>query len=266
MSHPANVSVAVRAGLLLLAFLTIAVVSGGAQDVRDPGPTDLSVCSVKPTVYPTENASVREFAARLHGTWLLNTRTIEGLTIDTDSRLYFDFDTVSDKEATGRALMLDKGNLSVLDPLNGCRACEADAAMGALWEVHVANVDDERIVLKMAGDYLGSYGDFRKGVRATEAAAFVKNGTNYLSGHLVSPAGGQGMPDDVWDRIGLSGDTLTYISCTGGFVDRFEKLSSEKPDVDGLSLADAWVKAKKDGWLLKPPPVHRGIGRSTIPE
>lgn len=234
----------------------------GAQSAApDPGPSDLSVCDDTPTVYSTAPASLTEFAERLQGTWTLRTRTIEGLTIETDSRFYFAFETVSDTEVAGRALMLDKGNLRILDPLEGCKACEADAALGALWDVRVVmDTNRERVSLTMAGDYLGSYGDFKKGVRATETATFVKNDGAYLAGHLVSPAGGQGIPDDVWDRIGLTNDTLVYVSCKGRFIDRFEKLSSDKPLIDGLSLVETWQKAKREGWLLNPPPVQRRRG------
>lgn len=263
MSRPRKLAGVAGAVVMWAAAAIASPGTPAVEQDRDPGPADLSICKTKPAVYPTAEANIREFAELLNGTWLLNTRTIEGLTIETDSKFYFDLGTITDGEARGSALMLDKGNLKILDPLEGCKACEADAAMGALWQVQIKATEDRQIVLlSMAGDYLGSYGDFRKGVRATETAAFAKNNTSYLAGHLVSPAGGQGMPDDVWDRIGLTRDTLTYVSCTGGFVDRFEKLSNDKPIVDGLSLAETWRKAKKDGWLLKPPPVRRSARQS----
>lgn len=246
--------------IVLLGFAIAAPETPGAgQDRGEPGPSDLSVCRREISIPPGGEISVTDFAAKLHGTWLLNTRTIQGLTIDTDSRFYFDMASSDESEARGTALMLDRGNLGVLDPLEACKACKADASLGALWTVSVTRSPDRQMVtLTMAGDYLGSYGDFVKGVHATETAVFVRNGDRYVAGRLVSPAGGQGMPDDVWDRIGLEDGRLTYVSCRGGFIDRFEKLSGGTPDVEGLALGPAWDKAKRDGWLVNPLPVKRG--------
>ena len=89
-----------------------------------------------------------------------------------------------------------------------------------------------------------------------------RRGRVFLAGdaaHASSPAGGQGVPDDVWERIGLTADTLTYVSCRGGYIDRFEKLANDRPLVDGVVLAEAWKRVKQDGSLLKPP--HVGARR-----
>jgi hypothetical protein len=243
------------------ACAVVAVLAGSAAPAfgQDPGPSDLSVCQEKRRAEATALADVSEFARRLHGTWILKTRTIQGLTIDTDSRFYFDLANRSETEASGTAMMLDKGNLGILDPLGACKACEADAALGALWQVRLlGRADRGAISLSMAGDYVGSYGDFRKGIKATESASFIKNGDSYFAGSLSSPAGGQGVPDDVWDRIGLTRDSLVYVSCRGGFIDRFEKLADERPLIGGLTLAQAWEQVKQAGWLLNPPRVRPG--------
>jgi hypothetical protein len=230
-----------------------------AQQAAEPGPSDLSVCRTGAiTLEPDANVDVAEFVRRLHGTWQLKTRTIQGITIETDSRFYFDLDLggASTGGVSGTALMIDRGNLSVMDPLGACKACAADASLGALWKVRVDAPEGRRQVsLKMDGEYLGSYGDFRKGLKATEQTTFFRHGDTYLAGSLTSPAGGQGMPDDVWERIGLTADTLIYVSCRGGFIDRFEKLADDKPLVAGASLADAWARVKRDGSLLRPPHV-----------
>jgi hypothetical protein len=113
----------------------------------------------------------------------------------------------------------------------------------------------------MDGQYFGSYGDFLKGITATEKAAFLKRRDDYLSGGVVSPAGGQGIPDDVWDRIGLSADTLTYVSCANGYIDRYVKRSSSEPRLDGLPLEEAWRKRVHEGSILVPVPVEPGWGR-----
>ncbi len=220
----------------------------------DVGPTDLSVCDgARPLPEPGEPVDAAEFARRLHGTWALANRTIRGLTIDTNSTFYFDLGVAGGK-ATGTAVLIDYGNLEVLDPLNRCAACLADATVSALWEVTV-EPRGEAIELIMAGEYYGSYGEFQKGVRATERSSFLRRGGQYLSGKLVTPGGGFGQADDVWDRVGLAGDTLTYVSCEGLYVERYVKVGTETPRLDGLPLREAWARRKQEGSLLRPVPV-----------
>src|SRR5215210_6866004 len=85
------------AGLLLMGCTQVfrttvtAPASGPAPAVQattpaaDPGPSDLSICArAKTPLVPDTEIDVRDFAARLHGTWELRTRTIQGLTIDTN--------------------------------------------------------------------------------------------------------------------------------------------------------------------------------------
>lgn len=233
-----------------------------AIPAADPGPSDLSLCA-KPKVplVPEAEIDVRDFASRLHGTWELSTRTIQGLTIDTNSLFYFDIDQATEEGAAGTAMMIDYGNLSVLDPLGFSAACRADATVAALWKVRIAREPGKTVSLIMDGQYFGSYGDFLKGITATEQTAFMRRADEYLSGGIVSPAGGQGMPDDVWDRVGLSLDTLTYVSCAGGFIDRYVKRASGEPRVDGMPLQVAWEKRVKEGSILVPIPVESGGSR-----
>lgn len=236
-----------------------------AVEAPDPGPSDLSLCmKEKVPLVPAAEIDVRDFASRLHGTWELSTRTIQGLTIDTNSLFYFDIDEATETGAAGTAMMIDYGNLSVLDPMGFSAACRADATVAALWKVRISRSEGEpgkTVSLVMDGQYFGSYGDFQKGITATEQTAFMRRGDEYLSGGIVSPAGGQGMPDDVWDRVGLSPDTLTYVSCAGGFIDRYVKRASGEPRVDGMPLAAAWEKRVKEGSILVPIPVEPGWSR-----
>lgn len=242
----------VRGGLLALVVSLAPAPTAGAAPAPD-GSADLSVCGHDTALRPAEVIDVRQFAQRLHGTWLLRRRTIQGITIATDSKFYFDIDTIGDGQASGHALMIDRGNLSNMDPLERCKACLADATVGALWNVDIRLKDEGKTVaLTMGGDYLGSYGDFTKGLQATEKTVFMKQNGTYLAGNLLSPAGGQGLPDDMWDRISLTDDLLVYVSCRSRFVDRFVKLASGKPLVDGLTLPEAWEVRKKDGSLLNP--------------
>jgi hypothetical protein len=233
--------------------------NGAAAQTVSAGSADLSVCQEKGVAWPPgEDIDAREFARWLQGTWELRTRTIQGVTIDTDSRYYFDLEPGSPAAVRGSALMLDRGNLSNMDPLGKCKACLADAAVGALWEVAITTSDDrKRVDLVMDGDYLGSYGDFTKGMRHTERASFVRYRDIYLASDLTSPAGGQGLPDDVWDRISVTRDVIVYVSCKGGFLDRFIKVSNDRPLVDGRDLRQVWAVRKVDGSLVSPVPVPR---------
>lgn len=222
----------------------------------DIGPTDLSVCGAPPAdLGGVEPVDAAEFATRLHGTWVLANRTMRGLTIDTNTRFFFDFASKKADRAAGTAVLIDYGNLEVLDPLSRCAACLADATVSAQWDVTVAAPAKDAIELVMAGEYFGSYGEFQHGIKATERSSFMRRGGQYLSGRLATPGGGYGMPDDVWDRIELTGDTLIYVSCKGLYVERYVKVSAETPRLDGLPLREAWAKRKKDGSVLRPVPV-----------
>jgi hypothetical protein len=235
----------------------------GPARAADVARSDLSVCQSGGDTRVARPApvSVAEFAARLNGTWQLKPRTIQGAIIDADARFYFDIEKVGAAEATGKALLIDRGNLSQLDPLSLCRACLEDVALGALWDVTIKAGTDSRfsIALRMDGEYRGSYGDFEKGMNATEEALFYKEGDVYLGGKLSSPAGGSGFPDDVWDRVGLTDRVLTYVSCRGRFVDRYVKLSDATPRLEGRPLKQAWDRIKASGSFTSPPHVERPL-------
>ena len=228
------------------------------QETRfeDLGPSDLSICSRKAAPgTPKSTPDLAEFARLLNGTWKLSNRTIRGLTIDTNTFFYFDLPSAGQKEVKGTAMLIDYGNLSVLDPMNFSAACLADATVEAMWDVEIGRKDPASVSLVMAGEYFGSYGDFLKGVTATESSSFSQYGQGFLSGKLTTPGGGQGVEDDVWDRIGLSEGTLTYVSCQGGYVERYLKISDERPLVEGMSLRENWEKRKQDGSVVRPIPV-----------
>jgi hypothetical protein len=246
-----NKMIAIAGWLLCVTSHQIAA----ASEEFDAERNDLSICSANsPLPKPKAKIDLKDFSDALRGTWVLRKRTIQGVVIETDSKYYFDLEQPSENAVKGWGMMLDLGNLSSLDPLRMCPACLADASVGALWKVSILHDPaGPSIHLKMEGDYLGSYGDFRKGVTATEETRFYGYGPAYLAGKLSSPAGGQGVSDDTWDRISLANGVLTYTSCKGGFIDRFVKVSDKKPFVKGLELSEAWPGIKQSGVLLKPP-------------
>jgi hypothetical protein len=216
------------------------------------GPTDLSLCTNPPAPPGVGSAvDLRELAARLHGSWELNTRTVEGLTIPTNSFLYFDIEKSDADRASGIAMMLDAGNLSVLDTMALTHECIKDACLGALWSVAIERAPDgHHVDIVMDGEYLGSYGDFASGMRAVEKTTFLKEDDAYLAGGLVTPNGVHGQ--DTWDRISLMGGVLTYLSCKGGYIERYVKRSAGRPLVDNLPLWDAWMQKKRNGELSDP--------------
>jgi hypothetical protein len=223
---------------------------------EEVGPTDLALCK-QPRVTLPESAGkpdVREFARRLHGTWEVNTRTIQGLTIPTNSYLYYDMDLehATDQRATGTAMMLDHGNLGILDIKKLTTECNKDAKLGAFWTVLIETEEGgRRISLSMDGEYIGSYGEFPQGMRATESTSFIKKDDAYLAGNLTTPDGGK-TSKDLWERVSLMGDVLTYLSCKVRFIDRYVKRSSARPFVEEMTLQQVWEKMKKTGELRDP--------------
>lgn len=231
---------------------------GPAAERGEPGPSDLSVCT-KDTrrVPPTDEVDLEDFARRLHGTWELDPRTVQGVIIDAHADYYFDFTSISDVAAKGSAALFDHGILTDMDPQGVCELCNEEAAVGAYWDVEIRKEEDPRLLtLIMKGEYLGSFADFREGITATETMTFTRFGDRYLASYLVTPAGGQGMPDEVWERIGLTGDYFTFVFCGRRSIDRYRKVSAERPRVGGLDLKNAWVEKKASGQLLNPSPLH----------
>ncbi len=224
------------------------------QPSPEVGPTDLSLCETASHVAGNTTVDARDFARALHGTWFLKGRTIDGLLIPTNSYFYFDMnvEAATGSEAQGSAMMLDAGNLDVLDPLTKTMECPKDASLGAFWKVKLRTGEQGREAsLIMDGDYQGSYGEFQKGMAFTEVTSFVKRADAYLAGGLVTPAGGMGK-QDVWDRISLMGGELIYLSCKEAYIEQYVKVADDRPRVDGLALDDAWRGKKSRGEMMNP--------------
>lgn len=219
---------------------------------------DLSICrEERDAVAPGEEVDVAEFAKRLHGTWTLDARTIRGLPIDARATFLLDLgpptETEDDEvEVKGAAVMIDYGNLGILDPLELTVACPKDATVAALWDVTIHRTTPHRLALVMEGEYFGSYGDFRHGLYDTERSSYTRLEGKYLSGRLVTPSGIKHFPGDNWDRVDLTENSLVYVSCEGRYVERYYKISDEKPLLDGAPLREAWEHRKQAGTLLVP--------------
>ncbi len=227
-----------------------------AEPAAVVGPSDLSLCGQPRSELPQgAEVQVAEFATRLHGSWRLASRTIRGLPIDARAKFYFDIEEITATGARGSAVLIDYGNLAVLDPLALTAECQADATVAALWEVEIQKQEGQKLALIMKGEYFGSYGDLRQGVTATEQSYFYRYADDYLSGRLSTPSGGAAFPDDVWDRVKFDAESLIYVSCKNGYMERYVKVADERPALDGLPLREAWQGRKKNGSLIVPVPV-----------
>lgn len=230
---------------------------GAQREPLQQHAADLAVCNGdRGVIAGTEKIDIRDLANRLHGSWVLDERTIQGLVIDTNTVFKFDFDHIGRSAGEATALLIDQGNLSVQDPLRRSAACQADATVAALWKVSVRLERADKALLVMDGEYYGSYGEFLEGIRFREQLEFVKSGENYYSGKLVTPGGGFGIADDVWDLVSLTEHRLTYISCKNRVVENYVKVDTSKPTLDGRSLLAAWEQRKRDGTVTVPIPVE----------
>lgn len=221
----------------------------------------------------TSGASVADLARLLHGTWVRRL-TIGGAPIETNSFWYFDMS--SPQAGRGQALMIDRVNQGwdALGSIAGTAVrpseeeapagaeLEAAATTGAYWSVSItpapaAGRGQEGVILSLAGDYRGT-AERPDGFRFTETGTFYRDGTGYAT-HApwrappmaVSTAGAAPAytPVDavVVDLDRSGGPMLTFIVCQDEIVDRYYKVNSATPTVEGKSLKAAWESALASG-------------------
>jgi hypothetical protein len=190
---------------------------------------DLSACNEPAGPLPAvARADLARFARQLQGTWRLDNRTIHGISIDTSgrqARIFFDLEAVQNARAVGTALLLDQPGTT----WNG------QASKAAFWGVGIGQPDAARVALRMKGEALGSYSYAR--IRDIDEAPFVYFKKGYVSWDRTSSA-------PAWDKIVLLEGSLTYVSCSAGVVERYMKVSGDKPAIDGLSLQSFWTELK----------------------
>jgi hypothetical protein len=191
---------------------------------------DLSACALaKPVVKPTAVADITKFARRLNGAWELKMRTVQGITSDTrqlSSKLYFDIAPGAGNSLAGNALLIEQTKPDLVSRVSTTRNDGAQA----FWDVTVAQKG------KMALSFGMNQGSGSKepaGVaRGVKEAEFSELDSVFVS---VDKGG-------AWDRIIVSDTALVYVSCQRGVIERYAKVSGQKPQVDGLPVKMYWQK------------------------
>lgn len=190
---------------------------------------DLTVCAdASARQSPNEPASVERFAASLNGSWTLRSRTVQGVPVASETRaasLYFNMPR-GDRELAGEAMLVLAGSDDTVVAQTRPEA--------AFWTIQLEQASSNRVSLSAHGRALGSVLQARTR-EVSEIKFFEKSGV-FASVMPQTPAAGR------WDRIVLSDDSLTYISCAEGIVERYVKISSESPLVEGVSLREYWSK------------------------
>jgi hypothetical protein len=183
------------------------------------------------------------------------------LGVQTEARAtwYLDITSVTPELATGTALLLDYGVLTALDAAGTCEACREEAAVGAFWNLTIQRESEDVLSFLLDGHYYGSYGEFSldAGMAHKELALFRKNNDRYLSSHVTSPAGGAGVPEDVWNRIDLNPYDFTYVACGPKYFDQYVRVSDQRPAPDGLTLVEYWERRRSDDSLRNPSRTYR---------
>src|SRR6476646_10509553 len=99
-------------------LLCCATNSAAGPDDSNLERNDLSICNgANPFPKLDGPATAQQLAGWLNGSWVLRTRTIQGVAVDTDSNYYFDLNETNGSGVRGWAMLIDRGNLRSLDYL-----------------------------------------------------------------------------------------------------------------------------------------------------
>jgi len=194
---------------------------------------DLTACKDPAARVASDSpADLDKLVRRLRGTWKLRSRTEQGITVSNEarySRLYFDLDTVGG-QVRGAALLLDRAN----EP----QAARASMVAG-FWGVQLRQKSPSRIQLSLSGEALGSYAHVRV-PKVSSHELFEQSNVFVTAFDANAPAAG-------WDRIVVMDNSLTYVSCKDGVVERYVRMSGQKPVIEGASLEDYFKQLKEGG-------------------
>lgn len=235
-------AIAVLAAVLVSGYVVdaVAFVPSCEEEIAQAYPpalkADLTACTdPKARVASDADADLDKLTRRLHGTWKLRSRTEQGITVSTEgrySRLFFDLES-NGGQVRGAALLLDKDN----EPK--ATSAAASATVAGFWGLELQRKSRSRIVLSLAGDSVGSYAHVR--VPKASKHEFFEQDNVFVSAYDESAA------TAGWNRIVVMDNSLTYVSCKEGVVERYVKVSGQKPSVEGASLQDYWSKLKDGG-------------------
>ncbi len=222
-------------GVVLWTAAALAFVPSCEEELAQAYPSafvaDLGACDeAAPAVEAGALADLGKFTHRLNGTWELNLRTRQGLPEDLAgqaTRLYVDL--VAQGEAVqGVAMVVQQGG----------ELAQPAKKIAAFWRVNVLQAEPRAIRMNMS---LGSAEFFAQAGLAPEVTQqFVEQ-----KGIFVS-ARGDAQSADSWDRVVWMENSVTYISCSRGTVERYAKVSDQRPTIEGASLEDFWQKAQQE--------------------
>ncbi len=190
---------------------------------------DLSVCSdAAAKASPNDPASLERFGTNLNGSWTLRSRTVQGVPVATETRaarLYFNMPRGTG-EITGDAMLVLAGLAATAVP--------PEKPEAAFWSIQLAQTSLNRLAMTARGHALGPVLQAR--TREVSGIEFFEKSGVFASVMPKTSESGR------WDRIVLSEDSLTYVSCVDGIVERYAKVSSQAPVVDGVSLREYWFR------------------------
>lgn len=234
-------------GLAALLFVSIALLSAPMahsfvpsceEELAQAYPSllqpDLAACDERDTEIDADpEARATKFAAQLRGSWQLASRTIEGLPIDPESRstrLYFDVAPRGPNGYVGRAMLIDRD-------LDATGVAPADSVAG-LWRIVIDQAQSDRISLKLERGT-------SSGVAPASQQPAQEHDFYQTSGAFVSVFD-ESTTSNRWERMVLMDNTLTYVSCDDGTVERFVKTSDREPRIEEGALQEYWQKLQDD--------------------
>ena len=209
---------------------------------------DLSACRVPAEPKPEPQLDLGSFADHLGGTWELQSRTVQGITIQGKSRMLVDIGKVSPTGATGSVAALDcvdrtcertrlSGSWSLALASTGDRIAltttaqdpqprgkTAQTAPGGAWSLALASTGDRIALTTTAQDPQprGKTAQTAPVRQVTRSKFFLQSGVFVAIDEMP---GSKLDEERKWDRIVLTDKTLTYISCREMRVDRYLKVS-----------------------------------------
>ena len=231
---------AVAKGFSVVIVATIALLSGATafsfvpsceEELAEVYPSifqaDLAACDDAGVAIEGESkAELAQFAAQLKGSWQRSARTVEGLPVDPadqEARLYFDITSRGQGSYIGVAMLVEHdGSTNEL-------ASSREAT--GMWSVTLQQAGPDRVSLALEQAHSGV-------VPASQQAA-QQHSFYQTSGVFVSVLD-ESVDSNSWDRMILMDNSLTYVSCDDGVVERFVKTSDREPRVNGASLHDHW--------------------------
>lgn len=186
---------------------------------------DLTACKAQVAPQPAATIDLKQFTEQLDGTWVLQSRTIQGITQPGSSRYHIEIDQLKGGGAVGSAVLLE------------CADAECtQSRVAGMWSLDLGASKD-RIAVTTNGKVMMPAGqsEVKVAMDQTSVSKFFQQEGIYAA--IDKTPGPQLSEKRGWDRVVLTEKTLTYISCVDGRVDRFVKVSPSAV-VDGTPVRE----------------------------